>query len=174
MREGDRVVPALNSVIDAFGARRLPVFFTRDWHPPDHVSFKAQGGPWPPHCVAGTRGAEFHLELRIPAGAVVVSKGTAPDADAYSGFEGTDLEERLRSAGVEEVVLGGLATDYCVRATALDALHAGFAVSVLEDCVRAVEVKPGDGVGALEELRREGVLVTDAKAVIKLVAGTQQ
>lgn len=174
VREGDQVISGLNSIIGMFASRGYPVFFTRDWHPPNHVSFKARGGPWPPHCIAGTKGAKFHPELEVPPGAAVVSKGTSPESEAYSAFQGTDLEEQLRRIGAESVVVGGLATDYCVRATALDALHAGFRVSVLKDCVRAVDARPGDGASALVELRREGVLITDSQTVIKSMAGTQQ
>ena len=168
------MVPKLNAAIDAFERSGLPVFFTRDWHPPNHISFKSQGGVWPPHCVQGTAGAEFHPGLRIPAGSVIISKGDKPRAEAYSGFQGTDLELRLKRTGVDEVVLGGLATDYCVRESALDARRAGFEVSVLEDCVRAVDAKPGDGAKALAEMRKAGARFTTSSAVVKGMASTQQ
>lgn len=174
VRDGEQVIPGLNEVIEAFNARGFPVFFTRDWHPRDHVSFETRGGPWPPHCIAGTEGAEFHPELKVSSNAVIISKGTSSENEAYSGFQGTDLEERLHRSGVEEVVVGGLATDYCVRATALDARRAGFKVTVLEDCVKAVDVKPGDGASALEELRKAGILITDSQTEIRFMAGTQQ
>ncbi len=154
--EGDAVVPALNRYLAAFGARALPVFATRDWHPPKHCSFKAQGGIWPPHCVAATRGAEFARALALPQSAVVISKAAAPEADAYSGFGGTDLAARLRASGVTRLFIGGLATDYCVLNTVRDALAGGFEVLLLADAIRAVEVKAGDGARALEEMQRLG------------------
>lgn len=132
------------------------VVATRDWHPTDHVSFAARGGPWPPHCVAGSHGALLAPQIDEIAD-VVVSKGHNPEADAYSGFDGTPLAGLLHGAGVSRVLVGGLATDYCVRATALDALREGFEVVVLRDAVRAVEVRPGDGERALAEMRAAGV-----------------
>jgi nicotinamidase/pyrazinamidase len=171
---GDDVVPGINKTVDAFERLGLPLFFTRDWHPPNHISFKAQGGAWPPHCVQGTKGAEFHPDLGVPSGAVIISKGNKPSAEAYSGFQGTDLEARLKRLGVDEVFLGGLTTDYCVKETALDARRAGFAVDVLEDCVRAVDSKPGDRGRALAEMRRGGASMTTSSAVIRLLASTQQ
>ncbi len=158
---GDEVVPVLNRWLAAAAARGLPVFATRDWHPPDHCSFRAQGGPWPPHCVAGSAGAAFAPGLRLPPGATVVSKATGPDRDAYSGFEGTDLDARLRAAGARRLLVGGLATDYCVLATVRDARRLGLEVLLLADAVRAVEVRPGDGARALEEMRRAGARPAD-------------
>ncbi len=174
MERGDEVVPALNSVINVFERRGLPIFFTRDWHPADHISFRSRGGVWPPHCIQGTPGAEFHRGLRIPAEAVVISKGDSRDAEAYSGFQGTDLAERLRKLGVDEVFLGGLTTDYCVRDSTLDARKAGFSVTVLEDCTRAVNVKPGDGKRAFADMKRAGARFATSSDVVGLMAGTQQ
>ncbi|MBX6421634.1 MAG: nicotinamidase [Nevskia sp.] len=153
---GDQVVPSLNRYIARFRAAQLPVFATRDWHPPDHCSFRAQGGPWPAHCVAGTAGARFAAALELPASAQIVSKAQRPERDAYSGFEGTDLDARLRAAGVRRVFVGGLATEYCVLNTAKDALRHGYAVVLLLDAVRAIDAQPGAGARALEELRRLG------------------
>ena len=154
--EGDAVVPALNRYLAAFAARALPVFATRDWHPPDHCSFKARGGIWPPHCVAATRGAEFARGLALPETAVVVSKAATAETDAYSGFGGTDLAARLRAGGVERLFVGGLATDYCVLNTVRDALAAGFAVLLLADAIRAVDVNAGDGERAQREMQKLG------------------
>ncbi|MBE0621253.1 MAG: nicotinamidase [Burkholderiales bacterium] len=154
--EGDAVVPALNRYLAAFSARSLPVFATRDWHPPNHCSFKAQGGIWPPHCVAATRGAEFAPELALPAAAVIISKAATPETDSYSGFGGTDLAARLRAGVARRLFIGGLATDYCVLNTVRDAITQGFEVLLLEDAVRAVDVKPGDGARALGEMRQLG------------------
>jgi nicotinamidase/pyrazinamidase len=153
---GEAVVAALNRHLAAFAARALPVYATRDWHPPEHCSFKAQGGIWPPHCVAGTRGAEFAPGLALPPEAVIISKAQTAAADSYSGFGGTDLAARLRAARATRLFVGGLATDYCVLNTVKDALSEGFEVLVLEDAIRAVEVKAGDGARALAEMRRLG------------------
>ena len=173
VKEGDAVVPVLNKVVAAAEESGLPIFFTRDWHPPNHMSFRNQGGIWPPHCVQGTPGAEFHPALRIPTGAVVISKGDNPKAEAYSCFQGTDLEARLKKLGVEEVLLGGLTTDYCVRESALDAMKAGFAVEVMEDCTRAVNVRPGDGAKALADITKSGAKLVTSSAVIKELASAQ-
>lgn len=153
---GDAVVPAINRYVAAFAARALPVFATRDWHPPNHCSFKAQGGIWPPHCVAATRGAEFASGLALPPAAVIISKAATVEADAYSGFGGTDLAARLRAGGVTRLFIGGLATDYCVLNTVKDALAEGFEVLLLADAIRAVEVKAGDGARAQGEMQKLG------------------
>ncbi len=154
---GDQVVAPANLLIESFSRRGLPIYFTRDWHPSNHCSFIANGGTWPPHCVAGTRGAEFHPDLVIPPGAAVISKAATPGVDAYSGFQSTDLAGRLRDQGVDSVVITGLATDYCVKNTALDAIREGFRVEVVREAVRAVNVSPGDGDLAIREMENEGV-----------------
>jgi nicotinamidase/pyrazinamidase len=156
---GDEIVPVLNEWIEAAREAGCPIYVSRDWHPRRHASFRERGGPWPPHCVQDTPGAEFHPGLAIPSGAVVVSKGTDPDRDAYSAFDGTGLAARLREAGVRRLWVGGLATDYCVRASVLDALREGFEVSVVRDAVRAVDVRPGDGEQALREMQAAGAQV---------------
>jgi nicotinamidase/pyrazinamidase len=152
----DAVVPAINRYLAAFAARALPVFATRDWHPPNHCSFKAQGGIWPPHCVAATRGAEFARGLALPEMAVIISKAATPEADAYSGFGGTDLAARLRAARATCLFIGGLATDYCVLNTVRDALAEGFEVLLLADAIRAVDVNAGDGARAQSEMQKLG------------------
>jgi nicotinamidase/pyrazinamidase len=159
--EGDRVVPVLNAYAARFAARGAPVFASRDWHPARTTHFAGHGGAWPPHCVQDTPGAAFHRALRLPAGAAVVSKGTGPAEDAYSCFQaraadGTDFTTLLARRGVHRLFVGGLATDYCVKATALDARRAGLEVVVLEDAVRAVDVAPGDGERALAEMAAAG------------------
>jgi nicotinamidase/pyrazinamidase len=153
---GDAVVPALNRYLAAFAARALPVFATRDWHPARHCSFKAQGGIWPPHCIAASCGAEFALTLALPDGAVIISKADTPEADSYSGFGGTDLAARLRAAGATRLFIGGLATDYCVLNTVKDAIGEGFEVLLLVDAIRAVDVQPGDGARAERQMQRLG------------------
>ncbi|MEM2094092.1 MAG: nicotinamidase [Candidatus Bathyarchaeia archaeon] len=152
--DGDAVVPILNEYILRFKKAEAPVFATRDWHPPNHMSFRPYGGPWPPHCVQGTDGAEFHSGLRLPKDVIVISKGTTGENEGYSGFEGTDLEFRLRAVGVKTLFIGGLATDYCVRATALDALSRGFKVALLVDAVRGIDSK--NSQKAIDEILRRG------------------
>lgn len=159
--DGDQVVPLLNRYIERFAALKGPIFASRDWHPAVTKHFKAYGGVWPPHCVQGTKGAEFHADLRLPGDAVIVSKGMDPDADAYSCFQAEDLNgmpfaAALGEGSVQRLFVGGLATDYCVKATVLDALKEGFRVVVLEDAIRAVDVNPGDGPKALEEMKAAG------------------
>ena len=157
--EGNQVVAVLNDYLAAFLKQGLPIYATRDWHTSDHCSFQAQGGPWPPHCVAGSQGAEFAPGLQLPEGEfTVISKGTHRDRDAYSGFEGTDLAVRLRDVGVRRLFIGGLATDYCVLNTVRDALREGFAVLLLEDASRAVNVQPDDGARAIAEMRERGAV----------------
>lgn len=154
--QGDEVVPVLNAYIALFERAGLPVFASRDWHPPGHCSFDSEGGSWPPHCVQRSRGAEFAAALRLPRQTAVISKGAAADGDAYSAFQGTALASRLRQEGVCRLFVGGLATDYCVLATVTDALAAGFEVMLLRDAVRAVDVVAGDGERALERMQRLG------------------
>ena len=163
--DGDQVVPVVNRLIDAFTRRALPVFATRDWHPPDHCSFHERGGPWPPHCVAGSAGAGFAPGLRLPESATIVSKATTSDEDAYSGFGGTDLEQLLRAAGARRLFVGGLATDYCVLNTVRDGLHKGFAVMLVVDAMRAVDVHRGDGDKAIAEMEQLGAMPLAAAQV---------
>jgi nicotinamidase/pyrazinamidase len=132
------------------------VVATRDWHPPDHGSFQEQGGIWPVHCVQDTEGAELHPDLDAQAIDAVVDKGQDPATDGYSGFDGTRLAELLRERGVDRVTLVGLATDYCVKNTALEALQEGFTVIVDSTAVRGVDVEPGDSERALAEMRAAG------------------
>ena len=158
---GDQVIGPLNRWLSRFSRAGLPVFATRDWHPPDHRSFAARGGPWPPHCIAGSRGAEFAPGLRLPATTPLleIGKGTHPDADAYSGFEDTELHARLQAAGVRRLFVGGLATDYCVLNTVLDARRLGYDVVVLDSAIRAVEVHTGDGARAIAAMSAAGARI---------------
>lgn len=154
--QGDLVVPVIGRYLRLFHQRGLPIFATRDWHPPRHISFRERGGAWPPHCIAGTTGAAFAPGLRLPPGTTVISKADEPDRDAYSAFQGTDLAARLRTSGTSRVFVGGLATDYCVLETVKDAIEAGFEAVLLSDACRAVNVSPGDGAAAEDEMRRRG------------------
>lgn len=149
---GDEVVPVLNRYIGAFVAQGLPVYATRDWHPAGHCSFRAQGGPWPAHCVAGTHGAAFAATLMLPPDTPVISKATLLDQEAYSSFQGTDLDSRLRAACIHRLFIGGLATDYCVLNTVRDARRLGYAVMLLTDAIRAVDIQPDDGKRAVAEM----------------------
>lgn len=155
---GDEVVAVLNDYLAVFRRAGLPVVATRDWHPPDHCSFQPQGGPWPPHCVAGSPGAGFAPQLQLPTDAILVAKASEPQRDAYSGFEGTALHDLLRQAGVRRVFVGGLATDYCVLNTVRDALRYGYQVVLLRDAIRAVDVHAGDGARAIAAMLQSGAL----------------
>jgi nicotinamidase/pyrazinamidase len=161
VRGGDAIVPVVNRYLERFAAAGAPVFLTRDWHPAVTRHFQAYGGVWPPHCVQGTAGAEFHPGLTPPAEAVIVSKGMDPDQDAYSAFQAEDgagrpLAAVLAGRGVRRLFVGGLATDYCVRASVLDGVREGFEVVVLTDAIGAVDLQPGDGTRAIEEMRGAG------------------
>ena len=162
--DGDEVIAPLNRYARRFAHAGAAIFATRDWHPPETTHFKVYGGVWPPHCVQGTPGAEFHPGLELPPGTPILSKGMERDEDAYSAFQSRDgrgrpFGELLRELGVRRLFVGGLATDYCVKSTVLDALGAGFEVVVLEDAVRAVDVTPGDGVRGLDEMKAAGATV---------------
>ena len=157
---GDEVVAPLNELIDQFLERGAPVYKSRDWHPATTKHFSQHGGTWPVHCVQNTKGAEFHPALRDDSRINVISKGLG-DKDCYSAFDETDLAAQLRKQNVEEVVVGGLATDYCVKSTVLDALHNGFKVKALKNAMRAVDLHPGDGDRAIEEMRAAGAKIID-------------
>src|ERR1051325_479172 len=150
---GDEVVGPLNKLAKDFLDHDEPVFKTRDWHPAKTKHFAAYGGTWPVHCVQGTPGAEFHRDLIDDPRVTIISKGVDESADGYSGFDGTNLAQLLREESVEEVWIGGLATDYCVKHTVLDALKEGFEVKALADAMRPVNVNPEDGAKAIEEMR---------------------
>ena len=154
--DGDTVVPVLNRYVQKFVKASAPIYATRDWHPQNHVSFTSQGGSWPQHCVQNTDGAEFHPSLALPERVKIISKAREPSREAYSGFEGTDLAEDLRKQGMRHVFIGGLATDYCVKNTVLDALGLGFDVILLEDAIRGVEVTAGDSDKAVRDMVEKG------------------
>ncbi|MCG8432122.1 MAG: bifunctional nicotinamidase/pyrazinamidase [Candidatus Omnitrophica bacterium] len=158
---GDEVVGVLNEYIAACRGQRIPVIASRDWHPRQTAHFREQGGMWPVHCVKDTPGAAFHPALRLPQDTIIISKGMDAGAESYSAFDGVDdrgrsLADVLAALCVEELLVGGLAADYCVKATCLDALLRGFSVSVLVDAVRGVNLSPGDSDRALEEIVSRG------------------
>ena len=159
--EGDRIVPVANWYARLFERRGLSVFASRDWHPPETKHFQAWGGAWPPHCVQGTRGAELHPNLSLPDEAVIVSKGMDPEQDSYSAFQaitpaGEPLGDALAERGVGRLFVGGLATDYCVRASVLDGLKRGLQVVMLEDAVKGIDLNPGDIARAVAEMEEYG------------------
>jgi len=153
---GDEVVAPLNKLMKEFLDRGEPVFKTRDWHSARTRHFKAFGGDWPIHCVQETPGAEFHPDLLDDPRITIISKGIDENADGYSGFDGTNLAQVLREEEIQEVFVGGLATDYCVKHTVLDARREGFEVKALADAMRAVNVNPDDGARAVAEMRKAG------------------
>ncbi|MBI5047416.1 MAG: bifunctional nicotinamidase/pyrazinamidase [Deltaproteobacteria bacterium] len=159
--EGDKVVLVLNKYINKFRKASLPIYASRDWHPKKTKHFNTCGGMWPPHCVQETNGAEFHPGLKLPSHTIILTKGEYPNEDSYSGFQAHDPEKRpfayiLRKKGIKHLYIGGLATDYCVRATVLDALKQGFEVTVLIDAIKGVDIKPGDSAEAIKEMERAG------------------
>lgn len=158
VKQGEQVIPIMNRYIEIFQRHRLPIFATRDWHPKEHGSFKKQGGPWPDHCVAGTVGAAFSNDLALPLTAEIISKGCNPNDPGYSGFENTDLENRLSRLRTKRLFIGGLATEYCVFHTVMDALKLRYCVYVLQDAIRAVDRTPQNGHAAIDQMRQQGAL----------------
>ena len=154
--EGAAVVPILNEYIVKFTEAGGSIYVTRDWHPPDHISFQTRGGPWPVHCVQNSEGAHFHPELNLPEDVIIISKGEKRDIEAYSGFKGTELERLLREEDIKKLYSGGLATDYCVKSTVIDGLKAGFDVTLLVDASKGVDVNPGDSAEAIEAMKKMG------------------
>lgn len=153
---GDTVVPVLNDYVKLFKKVGADIFATRDWHPPNHRSFKPYGGKWPLHCVWGSEGAEFHPDLKLPKTTKIISKATSTFEEAYSGFDGTELEKELQKKEIKGVFIGGLATDYCVKNTVLDALELGFKTVLLLDATLGVNVKPDDSEKAVRTMLRKG------------------
>jgi nicotinamidase/pyrazinamidase len=169
VNEGDRIVPTVNRLIPEFPL----VISTQDWHPANHISFEKQGGPWPPHCVQDTRGAELHPELRTGTIAHSFRKASSPGKDDYSEFEGEDaqgrsLDELLKSLGVDKLYVVGLATDYCVLETVLDGIKYGYEVYAVTDAMRAVNVNPDDGEKALQKMATSGAHLVTSDSVLSL------
>jgi nicotinamidase/pyrazinamidase len=153
---GDEIIPVLNEYIRRFEDAKAHVLASRDWHLPNHMSFKAQGGQWPPHCIQQTEGAQFSPDLKLPSHTVVISKATDPQREAYSAFDGTNLANELRMLSVRRLFVGGLATDYCVVNTVLDARKLGFETVVLMDATLGINVQPGDVDRAIETMLKSG------------------
>jgi nicotinamidase/pyrazinamidase len=166
----DHIVDVLNRYIDDAVDHGVTIYASRDWHPAVTTHFKPYGGPWPAHCVQGTDGARFQADLRLPLTSIVVSKGDDPDSAGYSAFEGrtsegTPLLIDLHDRGIDHLYLGGLATDYCVKHTALAALAAGLSVTVLTDAIAGVDAQPGDSARALAEMREKGADVASGSCL---------
>ena len=157
-RDTSSLIQPLNDVVSWSIIHHIVCAFTRDWHPPDHCSFRSQGGPWPPHCIQGTRGAEFAEGLIVPSSSLVIDleKDSGKANMSYSAFENTNLEQDLHRLQVTRIAATGIATDYCVRATVLDALRCGFKVEVLTDLIRPIDVNDGDAARALKEMTGTG------------------
>jgi len=159
--EGDKIISILNKYMMIFSRKKWPIFASRDWHPKESKHFKKFGGPWPEHCIQNTRGARLHPSLRLPKETILLSKGMDPDKDSYSAFQavdskGTGFFELLKMSGIKELFVGGLATDYCVKSSVLDALKVGFKVKLLIDAIKGVNIKPEDSEEAIEEMVRAG------------------
>jgi nicotinamidase/pyrazinamidase len=161
--EGDEIAEPVKRLAKEFDY----VFATRDWHPTDHSSFETEGGPWPVHCVQGTHGAELHPAMRDIEVEEIVDVGAEREDQGYSGFEKSKLADLLRERDVDEVAVVGLATDYCVRASAIDAAREGFDTSVVTDAIRAVDVNPGDGERALEDMRKAGAKLVTSDSLVR-------
>ena len=160
-----RILPVIEGCVELFEQSDLPVVATRDWHPPMHCSFRERGGPWPAHCVQATRGAALAGGLASRTGLPVVSKGMDAGRDAYSGFDGTSLDALLRELGARRLFVCGLATDYCIRATVLDALRLGYEALVVSDAIAAVNAREGDGARAIAQMRGAGARFVDSGAI---------
>jgi len=165
IRGGDDIVPVLLNYIDRFHSKGLPIFLTRDWHPPNHCSFRSQGGPWPPHCIAGSPGSLPPRAFETPLSAVIIYKAIDADREAYSAFQDTALGRHLKAIGVQRLFIGGLATDYCVLNTVKDARAAGYEVRLLMDGIKAVNLQPDDGPKAEQEMIRLGAVPVRLEAV---------
>jgi len=159
--EGDSIIPSINKYVSFFSKNKLPIFFTREWHPKNSKHFKKFGGIWPVHCVQNTKGAQFSPLLKLPKEAIIISRGVDRQKDSYSAFDGEDLNgmgllNLLMIFGVKELYIGGLATDYCVNSSAVDALMKGFKVKILMDAVKGVNLRPQDSQEAIKDMQKLG------------------
>jgi len=170
--EGDKIVPVINKYIEYFRKDKLPILFTRDWHPVRTKHFKDFGGVWPVHCLQRSRGAAFHPNLKIPPGSIFLYKGMDPERDAYSAFQSEDdkgilLGKLLKMLGIKEIYIAGLATDYCVRFSAKDAIKQGFKARVLEDAIKGVNLEANDSQKAIKEMLRLGAKFINLPKLLK-------
>jgi len=166
VKDGDKIIPVINKLVKLFSAKEDMIFFSRDWHPEKHCSFFENGGTWPEHCVRGSRGARFHPDVQIPETSKIISKATTESKDAYSAFEDTELAEEMQKNNINTIYVCGLATDVCVRSTVLDGLKLGFRIIVVSDAVKAVDLEPGDGDRAIQEMNAAGAEILESRIVI--------
>ncbi len=167
VNNADKIITPLNCVIEKCREKGIPVFATIDWHPGDHSSFRENGGAWPVHCVQETEGANFHPFINLDFSRdIIIPSGDEREKDGYSGFENEDLLRLLKEKSISTLFVGGLATDYCVRATVLDALKNGFEVFVLSDGINGVDLKPGDSAKAMNEMKKAGAKLVDSREAI--------
>ncbi len=158
--DSDKIIPILNSCIEVFRKKSLPIFASRDWHPPNHCSFKENGGTWPRHCVQGTKGADFADGLILPEDVIVISKATDPEKEAYSALKDTNLSEILRQKGIKRCFVGGVATEYCVFNTVMDLLSLGYEVYLISDAIKPVNFE--DGKRAIDEMKKKGARIINS------------
>ena len=159
--EGDKIIPRINQYVKYFTKKKLPIFLSRDWHPVRTMHFKDFGGVWPVHCLQNTKGSDFHLKFKVPKNAIFLYKGMDPEKDSYSVFQAEDekgmgFAKLLGLMKITELYIGGLATDYCVKFTAFDALKQGYKVKVLIDAVKGVDLKSGDSQKAISQIVKKG------------------
>ena len=159
IEKSDEIISVLNEFARRFQDAKAYVFASKDWHPPNHCSFKQQGGPWPPHCIQETKGAKFSPLLKLPQDVVVVFKATDPLRESYSVFDGTDFAAELKERDIARLFVGGLATEYCVLNTVLDARTLGYQTVVLIDAARGIDVEPGDVDRAVESMLKAGAMM---------------
>jgi nicotinamidase/pyrazinamidase len=171
--EGDQIIAPTNRLIRYFHSQKALVLYTRDWHPANHCSFKDFGGPWPVHCVQDTPGAKFHRNLDVPDDAVIMNKAWQPDSEDFSGISSSELFPRLVQDNVRRVVLVGLATEYCIKATALNARAEGFEVMVITDAIRPVNVRHGDGQRALDDMSARGVALLTCDELLSFLHASE-
>jgi len=165
----DTIIPIINEYVRFFESKNLPIFYSRDWHPEDHCSFKENGGTWPKHCVQNTKGAEFHPDLYISNKAFIISKGFEKDKEAYSAFQNTDLNEKLKQFKVENVFVCGVATDYCVLHTVLDALKNGYKTFLLVDAIKGVDLNVNDSEEAIKKMVHAGAEIVVIDELLQIV-----
>lgn len=170
IREGDKIIKNINTYIKLFSRKKLPIFISRDWHPKKTRHFKQFGGLWPRHCVQNTKGAEFHPSLKLAKEVIILSKGMDPEEDSYSVFDSSDsmgmpFINLLKMFRIKELYIGGLATDYCVKYSTIDALKAGFKVRLLIDAIKGVDIKPDDSKNAIKEMKGYGAKETNLKTI---------
>ncbi|GJL54743.1 MAG: nicotinamidase [Nitrospirales bacterium] len=161
----DQILPYVNHYIAFFQHHGAAIMATRDWHPPNHCSFQEQGGPWPSHCIQGSRGAQFHADLHLPTGSLIISGATNPPKEVHSGFDGTSLADYLEDREATTIYVVGLATEFWVKQTVLDGIKLGLRTVVLEDAIRGVNVQPNDSEHALQEMAEAGAIRATASNI---------